>query len=196
MNLGCDIFPIIIMNIDKEPTEEAQQGNPYKTPEKFASATIHFFYGFSEPGQHDSVPAYLNEKKYALTADLVQEGFSPQQIEESVNSGGVRVAPVFRKRVTDLYWITEAENELDEMAAQAQRNCGGDGTDPNAPVGGDVASLGGILGSQPLALAVVTYAAHKGLLVETEIDRGIGVGPMYVSKDSPLASILAPQNQV
>ncbi len=183
------------MNIDRERTEETQQGQPYKTPESFASATIHFMYGLSERGQYDSVAAYLGDKKYALTADLAQEGFSPEQIEEAVNSGSVKAAPVFRKRATDFYWTTEAEVDLDEMAAQAQRNCGGDGTDPNAPVGGDVVSLGGILGSQPLALAVVTYAAHKGLLIETEIDRGIGVGPMYVSKDSPLASVLAPQDQ-
>ncbi len=183
------------MNIDREHTGETQQGQPYKTPESFASATIHFMYGLSERGKYDSVAAYLGDKKYALTADLTQEGFSPEQIEEAVNGGSVKAAPVFRKRVTDFYWTTEAEVELDQMAAQAQRNCGGDGTDPNAPAFGDVASLGGVLESQQLALAVVTYATHKGLLVETEIDRGIGVGPVYISKNNPLASVLAPQDQ-
>ena len=87
------------MNIDRENTAERQQGQPYKASERFASMTIHFMYGFSEQSQFSSVSDYLNDKKYALTADLAQEGFSPEQIEEAVNSGLVKVAPVFRKRV-------------------------------------------------------------------------------------------------
>lgn len=181
------------MNIDREKTE-SHENQPYKIPERFASMTIHFMYGFSEPGHYGSVGAYLGavgEKKYALTADLVSEGFSPQQIEEAVNSGEVKVAPVFTKRATDFYWTNEAETELDQITDQAQRNCGGNGTDPDAPAFGDVASLGEIFGSQQIALAVIAYGAHKGLLLETGIDRGIGVGPVYISKDNPLASILA-----
>jgi|SRR3989344_4326962 len=146
------------MNIDRENTSEVQKDQPYKIPEKFASATIHYLYGLSKPSNHESVYSYLEKKKYALTADLVQEGFSPQLIENAVNSGG-------------------------------------DGTDPNAPAFGDVASLGGILGNQQIALALIAYAANKGLLIETGIDRGIGVGPLFVSKNNPLASIFTPETK-
>lgn len=169
---------------------------PYKVPEKIASATIHFLYGISERGKFKSVNDYLKVNKYALTADLIQEGFKPEQIEEAVNSGSVKVAPVFNKRISDFYWTTEAEKELDELSVKIQYQCGGDGSDGNAPVGGgDIVSIGGLLGSQQMALAGIAYAASKGLVLETDIDRGMSVGNMFVSKDSPLAFMVAPKSK-
>lgn len=169
--------------------EGDQPRKPYKMPEKIAYATIHYLYGFSTPSHPESVEAYLREKKYALAADLLVEGLSPEQIEEAVNSGQVRVAPVFNSRTTDLYWLPEAEGGLEELAAAAQANSGGNGSDPNAPAFGDVVSIGGVLESQQLALAALAYGAHRGLVLETTIDRGIGVGPLFISKDSPLAAL-------
>lgn len=162
---------------------------PYKLPEKAASATIHFLYGLPERGNHASVKDYLLEKKYALIADLVQEGFTQEQIEEAVNSDTVKVAPVFQTRISDLFWVEEHEGELDKLAAQMERECGGDGTDENVPVMGDVVSVGGTLGSQQTAMVALVYAAHKGIIVETTNDRGMGVGPLFISKKSPMASI-------
>jgi hypothetical protein len=60
----------------------------------------------------------------------------------------------------------------------------------NAPVGGDVLSLGGEFDSQQVALIALVYAAHKGYVKETKIDRGAGVGPLFVSSKSPLAKLL------
>lgn len=168
---------------------------PYKVPKKIASATIHFLYGISERGKFKSVNDYLKANKYALTADLIQEGFKPEQIEEAVNNGSVKVAPVFKKRISDFYWTPEAEKELDELSAKIQYQCGGDGSDGNAPVGGDIVSIGGLLGSQQMALAGIAYAASKGLVLETDIDRGMGVGNMFVSKDSPLAFMVTPKSK-
>lgn len=168
---------------------------PYKVPEKVVSATIHFLYGISERGKFKSVNDYLRANKYALTADLIQEGFKPEQIEEAVNSGSVKVAPVFNKRISDLYWTAEVEKELDELSVKVQNQCGGDGSDGNAPVGGDIVSIGGLLGSQQMALAGIAYAASRGLVLETDIDRGVGVGNMFVSKDSPLAFMVAPKSK-
>jgi hypothetical protein len=171
-----------------------KQREPYKVPERIASATIHHAYGFSERGEYPTVVDYLLDKKYALTADLLAEGFKPKQIEDAVNAGGVNAAPVFKTRITDFYWVEEAEEALDAMAVIAQENCGGDGSSPNAPAFGDVVSLGGVLESQQLALAALTYAEHKGMVVDTGIDRGMGVGPAYVSKDSPLVTLfVSPQ---
>lgn len=171
--------------------EAGQPKEPYRLPEKFASATIHFLYGFSNPSHPASAEAYLADKKYALTADLVAEGLTPEQIEAAVNSGRVKVAPVFKNRISDLYWIPEAEGGLEELAAKARENCGGDGTNPDSPVFGDVLSLGAELDSQQIALAAIAYAANRELIVETTFDRGAGVGNLFVSKDSPLAKLLA-----
>lgn len=168
---------------------------PYKVPEKIASATIHFLYGISEREKFASVDDYLAANKYALTADLIEEGFKPEQIEEAVNSGSIKVAPVFNKRISDFYWTTEAEKELDELSVKVQFQCGGNGSDGDAPVGGDIVSIGGVLGSQQMALAGIAYAANKGLVLETDIDRGMGVGNMFISKDSPLAFMVAPKSK-
>ena len=163
---------------------------PYKLLERFASATIHFMYGISEKGNHTSVEAYLQDKKYALTADLMQEGFTQGQIEEAVNTGQVKATPVFKKRISDLYWISESEEELNKLAAQIERECGGDGSDMNVPAMGDVVSVGGTLGSQQIAMVALVYAAHKGVVGETDIDRGMGVGPLFISKKSPMADLM------
>lgn len=56
---------------------------------------------------------------------------------------------------------------------------------------GDIVSVGAALGSQQIAMAGIAYAAYKGLVLETEIDRGMGVGNMFISKDSPLAIMMA-----
>lgn len=176
------------------PRIEAGEGQrePYKLPEQIASATIHHLYGFSERRGYPTVVDYLLDRKYALTADLLAEGFKPKQIEDAVDAGGVKVASVFKTRITDFYWVQEAEEELGLMAVAAQENCGGDGSNPNAPAFGDVVSLGGVLESQQLALAALTYAEYKGMVVDTGIDRGMGVGPAYVSKDSPLVALFVP----
>src|SRR3990167_3393180 len=175
-----------------EAKRDPEGQGSYKVTEKVASATIHFLYGLSERGNNTSVEAYLSENRYALTADLLQEGFTTEQIEEAVNSGKVKVAPAFKARVSDLFWVEEHEAELDKLAAQVERECGGDGTDMNVPVMGDVASVGATLGSQQTAMAALVYAAHRGIIVETEIDRGIGVGPLFISKKSPMASLVLP----
>ena len=60
----------------------------------------------------------------------------------------------------------------------------------NVPAMGDVASVGATLGSQQIAMVALIYAAHKGIVTETDIDRGIGVGPLFISKKSPMASVL------
>lgn len=169
---------------------EEHPKKPYKVPERIVSATIHFLYGFSERGKFASVNDYLKVNKYALTADLIQEGFQPEQIEEAVNGGSMKVAPVFENRISDFYWTSEAEKELDELSAKIQFQCGGDGTDGNAPIMGDIVSIGAALGSQQIAMAGIAYAASKGLVLEVEMDRGMGVGNMFVSKDNPLASIM------
>lgn len=181
-------------SIGSETTEKPRQ-TPYKLPEKFADATVHFLYGLSEPTKPGSVLGYLRlqDKKYAFIADLIAEGLTPEQIEQAVNSGDVKTAPVFNSRVTDLFWDPEAEGVLEELAVAAQANAGGDGTDPNAPIRADVVSLGGFFESQQIALVALAFAAHRGLVIETDIDRGMGVGNMFVSKDSPLARILVPQ---
>lgn len=174
---------------DQDPSVNTEDSLklPYKVPEKIVSATIHFLYGISERGKFKSVNDYLVANKYALTADLIQEGFTPEQIEEAVNNNSVRVAPVFDKRISDFYWTPEAEKELDELSVKVKYQCGGDGSDGNAPAMGDIVSIGRILGSQQMALAGIAYAASKGLVLETDIDRGVGVGNVFVSKDSPLA---------
>lgn len=173
-----------------QETRNSEQQEPYKVPEQFASATIHFLYGISEKGDYRTVAEYLVDKKFALTADLIQEGFTPEQIEDAVNNGGVRTAPVFKKRISDLYWTEDSEYELDKLAARVERECGGDGTDLNVPAMGDVVSVGGALGSQQLAMAALVYAAHKGLVGETEIDRGMGVGNLFINKKNPIARII------
>ena len=122
--------------VEKKLNQNPEHKLPYKVPEKVASATIHFLYGISERGKFASVNDYLKAKKYALTADLIQEGFKQEQIEEAVNNGSVKVAPVFNKRISDFYWTTEAEKELDELSAKVQFQCGEDGSDGNAPMGG------------------------------------------------------------
>lgn len=170
--------------------ETKGQQPPYKVPERIASATIHFLYGLSEKGSYVSVRDYLLEKKYALTADLVQEGFTAEQIEEAVNSGKVKVAPVFKARISDFYWVQEHEKELDQLTTQVERECGGDGTDMDVPAMGDVASVGGVLGSQQIAMAALVYAAHKGVVAETSIDRGIGVGPLFINTKNPVANLI------
>jgi len=173
-----------------ETNRGAEGQEPYKVPEKVASATVHFMYGLSEKGDNASVEGYLSEHKYGLTADLLQEGFTTEQIEEAVNSGKVKVTPAFKNRVSDLFWVEEHEKELDQLAAQMEQECGGDGTDMNVPAMGDVASVGATLGSQQIAMVALIYAAHKGIVTETDIDRGIGVGPLFISKKSPMASVL------
>ena len=163
----------------------------YQVPEEFATATVHFLYGgVSKPSQPKSVEVYLKGKKFALLADLIKEGLSKEQIEAAVREGKVNVAPVFSKRTTDLFWIPEAESELEKLARQTQELCGGDGTNPSSPVAGDIVSVGGALGSQQLALVALAYAAHKGLVKETRMDRGLGVGPLFMSSSSPLAAML------
>ncbi len=162
----------------------------YTVPEKFASATVHFTYRLAKPSQPESVEAYLKEKKFALLADLRAEGLSKEQIEAAVRSGSVKVAPVFSKRITDLFWLQESESELEKLAQQAQELCGGDGKNPNAPIGGDIVSVGGELESQQLALVALAYAAHKGLVKETGVDRGLGVGPIFLSTTNPLTTLL------
>ncbi|OGD87632.1 hypothetical protein A2870_03080 [Candidatus Curtissbacteria bacterium RIFCSPHIGHO2_01_FULL_41_11] len=174
-------------------TQEAKIGKqpqPYKVPERIASATIHFMYGISEKGDYRTIAEYMIDKKFCLTADLIQEGFTSDQIEDAVNDGGVKVAPVFKKRISDLYWTEETAYELDKMAVRVERECGGDGTDLNVPAMGDVMSVGAALGSQQLAIAALAYAAHKGLIGETGIDRGMGVGNLFINKKNPLAGIL------
>lgn len=167
---------------------------PYKLPEKFASATVHFLYGLSESGSYNSVSQYLKDKKYAFIADLISEGFKPEQIEEAVNTPDeIKVAPVFKARVTDMFWTSEAEDELDRLADVAKEQCGGDGTNGNSPAFGDVVSLGGVLESQQLALVAITYAANKGTILETSMDRQMGAGPVFTSKDSPLVRIFFPE---
>lgn len=182
-------------NLDQDPSinTEGSRKLPYKVPEEIVSATIHFLYGISERRKFSSVNDYLTANKYALTADLIQEGFTPEQIEEAVNNGSVKVVPVFDKRISDLYWTPQAEKELNELSVRVQYQCGGDGSDGNAPTMGDIVSIGGALGSQQIALAGIAYASSKGLILETDIDRGMGVGNMFVSKDSPLASIVSPK---
>ena len=175
--------------------EGDKRKSPYKVPKKIASATIHFLYGISEKGKFKSISDYLKANRYALTADLIQEGFKPEQIEEAVNGGLVRVAPVFKKRISDFYWIPEAEKELDELSANVQYQCGGSGRDGNGPAMGDVVSIGAALESQQIALAVIAYAANKGLILETDINRGMGVGNIFVSKDNPLAPIVSPRSK-
>jgi len=161
----------------------------YELPEKCANMTVHFLYG-TAPSNPDSVIAYLKEKKYALIADLVNEGLTKEKIEQAVREDKVKVAPVSSKRMSDLFWLPEYESELEEMAKKAQKLCGGDCKDGNAPIGGDVLSLGADFDSQQLALVALTYAAHKGYVKETEIDRGAGVGPLFVSSESPLIKLL------
>jgi hypothetical protein len=163
----------------------------YALPKKYASATIHFLYGCSKPSNPSSVVAYLKEKKYATIADLIGEGLAKDQIEAEVRDGEIKVAPVFQKRITDLFWLPESESELEKLAKQTQVLCGGDGTDGNAPAMGDVVSVGAELGSQQIALVALAYAAHKGYVKETQIDRGIGVGPCFVSTENPLATIIS-----
>ena len=181
----------------QEAPRENQARQPYKVPAEFASVTIHFlYYGLSEKGHYPSVKEYFREKQYALTADLIKEGFTPEQIEKAVDSGVVRVAPVFKKRVTDFYWTKEAEKSLNKMAELAAKNCGGDGTDFNVPAFGDIASLGGIFESQQIALAALAYAAHKNLVAETDMDRGIGIGPLFINKANPVASLFVSSEEV
>jgi hypothetical protein len=168
---------------------ESNKTLPYRVPKEIASATIHFLYGVSKKRNFASINDYLKKNKYALTADLLQEGFKTTQIEEAVNSGSIKVAPVFKKRISDLYWIPEVEKELDELSIIVKAQCGGDGKDMEAPAMGDVASVGAVLESQQIALAAIAYSANKGLILETDIDRGIGIGNLFVSKDSP-ASII------
>lgn len=174
-----------------EDKRDEGQKQPYKLPQEAASATVHFLYGLSEPGSYGSIAAYLKDKKYAFIADLIAEGFKPEQIEEAVNSGGIKTTPVFKKRVTDMFWISEAEEELEKLASEAKEQCGGDGTNREAPAFGDVVSVGGALESQQLALVAITYAVSKGMILETAMDRRLGVGPVFVSKDNPLARVLS-----
>ncbi|MBI4095493.1 MAG: hypothetical protein HY438_01380 [DPANN group archaeon] len=167
------------------------ENKSYTVPEKFASATLHFMYGsISKPSQPKSVEAYLSERKFALLADLCGEGLSKEQIGAAVRSGKVNVAPVFSKRNTDLFWLPEAESELEKLAQKAQELCGGDGKNLNLPVAGDIVSIGGALKSQQLALVALAYAAHRGLIKETAMDRGLGVGNLFVSTNSPLVGLI------
>ena len=157
---------------------------PYRMPERFATATVHFLHGLSEPGMHASVEDYVKDNGYALCAELAQAGFKPEQIEAAVNSGLVHQAPVFNARITDLYWSPEAEGELDDLARKAEAACS---------QGCDVVSLGGELESQQSAIVAIAFAAHKGQILETPIMRQ--VGPLFVSKDSQMAFLAKlPQN--
>lgn len=156
----------------------------YKVPESFASMTIHYLIGISEPGNHDSVLDYLTNNHFALTADLLYEGFSAADIEEEVNSGRLGAAHWPEKKpVTDFYWSKDEESlrRLDELAGEAVRFCYGKAADE--PVGGNFASVGAEMGSQQIALAGLVYAREKGLLREIP---GLesGAGPLYVAKGS------------
>lgn len=154
----------------------------YKVPQKFASMTVNHFYGLSETGKHADVMAYLKEYGFALTADLIVQGFKASDIEEAVNSGEVRAAhwPA-AKPASDMYWAQDEKTlkRLEELADEAVRFCYGN--DPDQPFGGDFASVGAEMGNQQTALVGLIYAREQGRLIEIpEFDRG--AGPLYIVK--------------
>jgi hypothetical protein len=162
----------------------------YKVPEKIVSATIHFLYGISEKGSKNLLE-FMTEKKFALTADLLQYGFTPQQIEEAVNSSRLKVVPWPKnQRKTDFYWLNDisALAELEKLAADATKFCYGQDKS-NKPIGGDLASVGAEMGSQQLAIVGLIYAREQGRVVELE-DFDRGAGPLYVNSDSVFAKVL------
>lgn len=154
----------------------------YKCPERPVSMTVRHMYGISEAGEQKTVLDYLNANGFALTADLMAQGFKPAEIEEAVNSGNVAAAHWPAKEPkTDLYWSKDEATlrRLDKMAEDAVRFCYGQ--TESQPAGGNFATVGGEMGSQQLALVGLTYAREQGKLREfSEFDNG--AGPLYVAK--------------
>lgn len=192
----------------EKPTQGAPEARPerYQAPERVAPMTLRFggFSGAKDRGL--SIVNSLRGEKAGFLSDLVAGGYTQREVEDAVNNGSVKVAPVFSERVTDLYWVAEpqVEADLDRLAIEIQRQCGGTGAgaDMDLPIMGDVVSVGGYLeeypvpgfenySGQPIALAGIAYAAHKGLVLETKLNRGPAVpGPLFVSKDSHAAPAL------
>lgn len=156
----------------------------YKVPEKIASMTVNFMYGLSEQGSFATVKEYLQKHGFALTADLLSEGFKPADIEEAVNNGAVKVAYWPEKDTkTHLYWLEEGDalQKLEELAEQAAKFCYG--RTPDEAVGGNFRTVGAEMESQQRALVGLIYAREQGKLREVDIDiTGDGCGPLYVAK--------------
>jgi len=164
----------------------------YKVPERVVSMTIHHLYGLSKPHEKENVREYLKEYGFALTADLIAQGFKASEIEEAVNSGDINVTHWPEKNPqTDFYWNKDKESlrKLEKLSKKTVEIC-------EIPIGGDFASVGAEIGSQQMALAGLIYAREQGKLRETEMSRGDG--PIYFVKGGPseeLFSILFPAKQ-
>ncbi len=156
---------------------------PHRVPEAYSSITIHHMYGISEPQEGGNVDAYFQEKEFAFIADLRAQGFTSQQIEESVNAIPLHHAPwPARERATEFFWVEgEGFTRLAELADTAVRLCFGQ--DEKAPMGGNFATVGAEIGSQQLAIAGLIYGREKGILREIRLGAN-SAGPLYVVRDS------------
>ena len=156
----------------------------YKFPKNIATMTVHHLYGMSDVGQQKSVVDYLSQNQgFALAADLIAQGFKPEDVAEAVNSGDVAYAhwPAEEPK-TDLFYLKDEKTikSLDDLADKVVKLCGG-GEDQ--PIGGDFASAGAEMGNQQIAIVALIYAREKEKLKEIpKLDRG--AGPMYVVKGS------------
>jgi hypothetical protein len=162
----------------------ATRPEPYEVPKQFNNMTVHHAYGIDEIDPHMTFPDWLTEYRFGFLADLKVHRFSNKVIEETVNADLVKAAPWPEKqRSTDFFWIEleGAHGRLQELADLAVELCFGQNAE--APVGGNFASVGSVVGNQQLAIAGLIYAREQGRLREIP-ELGEAAGPLYVVRDS------------
>jgi len=162
------------MTIERDPRS-------YVFPEEIATMTTRMGDGEA----FDSAQDYLAKHHFALAADFAITGLRREDIQTAVREEQIKAAPwPLKERVTDFFWGIDdpSVEKLEGLATKAIAACYGQ--DEQQPIGGNVMSVGGEMGSQQLALAGLVYAREHGDLREIMLPEADALGVMYVVRDS------------
>ena len=168
-----------------------QETTGYHFPKQVTSMTIHeglARYELTEKpssSMGDLCEKYLQERGYALAADLLSIGCKPRDIERAVNAGKIHVTGWPQKEtLTHFYWdlASLCLPELESLAQEAKKFCYG--RTAEEPIGGNFITVGGEMGSQQRALAGLIYAREHGLVKEYGEFGSPDTGPFYITVGS------------
>jgi hypothetical protein len=152
----------------------------YRFPRHVLPITVH---GTSREKAR-SVEEYLHKQCYAFAADLLCQGFLPDDIEDAVTRGVIRAAqwPADQPQL-EVYWSEGSPGirELDQLALEAVRICEEDG------LGRNFDGVGTKIGLH-LAQVVFTYARAKGMVREIRLPHEWP--PLYIVKGGALEQLI------
>lgn len=132
----------------------------YKLPKSIEAYTLHQ----KEPGspKTTSVEQYVNSHGFCLTSDLLNYGFKPEDIENSVNSEKINAAPWPKNNsVTDLYFSKDSVKlkSLENLTRKVSSLC-------NHSENLHFSKIFSFFGHSSRVVAGLVYAREQGKIIE------------------------------